>query len=469
MSHTVLARHLVKTSHFLVFLFLASLTLVTTPATAQDMPPHAAPTTHVQIVPLPPVGSENFDPVRITDAYLAKVSGAARAKSDAYFEGGYILSVVDMIYALAVAAGFLLTGFAARLRDGCRNRISRRWLQTPAFVAAYLGISTAVTLPLTIYEGFFREHAYGLSNQSFGGWVGDFAIQFALSLIGLSLLISLIYAVAKKAKKLWWLWGTGLSIAFFAFLLVIQPVFIEPLLNHYSPLPDSGMKSAIISLAHANGVPAKNVYVYDASRQTNRISANVAGFLGTTRIALNDNLLDQCSPSEVLAVLGHEIGHYVMNHVGLMLLEFAFLLAALFALVAHSFRALMKRFGVKWGISGETDPAGLPLMVALFSFFMFWATPVFNTITRTAEQQADVFGLNAARQPDAFAEVALKLSTYRKLDPTAFEELWFYDHPSGRTRILTAMRWKKAHMADPDIASGPISPGQGAGPNSGWK
>ncbi|MGB8602612.1 MAG: M48 family metalloprotease, partial [Rhizomicrobium sp.] len=205
------------------------------------------------------------------------------------------------------------------------------------------------------------------------------------------------------------------------------------------------------------------------SRQTNRISANVSGFLGTTRIALNDNLLDQCSPSEVLAVLGHEIGHYVMNHVGHMLLEFAFLLATLFALVAYSFRALMKRFGVKWGISSETDPAGLPLMVALFSFFMFWTTPVFNTITRTAEQQADVFGLNAARQPDAFAEVTLKLSTYRKLAPSAFEEFWFYDHPSGRTRILTAMRWKKAHMYDADIASGPISPGQGGAPNSGWK
>lgn len=448
--------------------FLLLLAIASAPAAAQDLPPRPAPLTPVQIVPLPPIGAENFDPATVTKAYLATVNGAARQKSDAYFEGGYVLSVVDLIWTLALCALLLISRPAVRTRNWIRNHTGKRW-HTPALTAATLTAYIIGSLPLGFYEGFLREHAYGMSNQSFGAWAGEDLLSNLISLVAMTLLIWLIYAAARKLRHYWWLCGAGLSIAFMAVMILIQPVFIAPLFNHYAPLPDSGMKSAIISLAHSNGVPTKNVYVYDASRQTNRISANVSGFLGTTRIALNDNLLDQCSPSEVLAVMGHEIGHYVMNHTAHMLLEFAFLLVALFALVALSFRALMKRAGGRLGFTEETDPAGLPLMVALFSVFVFLATPVFNTITRTAEQQADVFGLNAARQPDAFAEVALKVSNYRKLNPSAFEEFWFYDHPSGRTRILTAMTWKKAHMYDPDIAAGPVSPGQGSAPNAGWK
>ena len=117
-----------------------------------------------------------------------------------------------------------------------------------------------------------------------------------------------------RAKN-WWLWGAGIVIAFQIVLAVIYPVFIAPLFNHYSPLPDGPLKAQILSLARANDIPADNVWLVDASRQSNRISANVSGFLGTTRITLNDNLLKQGTPDEVLAVMGHEMGHYVMGHV----------------------------------------------------------------------------------------------------------------------------------------------------------
>ena len=82
---------------------------------------------------------------------------------------------------------------------------------------------------------------------------------------------------------------------------------------------------------------------------------------------------------------------------------------------------------------------------------MWGAEPVTNSMTREAEHEADIFGLNAVRKPDAFATAMLKLSTYRKLDPGKWEEIVFYDHPSGRSRIDTAMRWKKEHIRDADI------------------
>jgi STE24 endopeptidase len=107
--------------------------------------------------------------------------------------------------------------------------------------------------------------------------------------------------------------------------------------------------------------------------------------------------------------------------------------------------------GGNWQVREVTDVAGLPLLAALAGLFLFLATPVLNTVVRTTENQADIFGVNAVRKPDAFATTILKLSSYRKLEPGKWEEIIFYDHPSGRTRIETMMRWKKEHIADPDI------------------
>jgi STE24 endopeptidase len=189
----------------------------------------------------------------------------------------------------------------------------------------------------------------------------------------------------------------------------------------------------------------------DASRQSNRVSANVSGFLGTTRITLNDNLLKQGSPDEVLAVLGHEMGHYVMGHILRDLLLTGLVIVVIFAFIHWGFLFAVDLFGGQWQVRQLDDVAGLPLLAALASIFFFLATPLTNSITRSTEHQADIFGLDAVRKPDAFATAMLKLSTYRKLEPGKWEEILFYDHPSGRTRIMDAMVWKKEHIRDADI------------------
>src|SRR6185503_18154989 len=159
----------------------------------------------------------------------------------------------------------------------------------------------------------------------------------------------------------------------------------------------------------------------DESRQTTRFSANVSGLLGTERISLNDNLLKRSSLEEIEAVLGHEMGHYVLNHVFKNLLESAIVVAIGFALVAIGFDWLRQRHG-EWRVSSVGDVAGLPLIALLFSIYSFVATPVNNSIIRETEYEADMFGLNAARQPDGFANASLKLGEYRKLAPGPIEE-----------------------------------------------
>ncbi len=426
-------------------------------ARAQDnglpqLPPHAAPVQQVQVGALPSLDTTpHFDAEAATKAYLAEVSGPARARSDAYFEGGYWLRLVDLVYGLTVAGLLLWLQISARIRDWTAGITRSRTYQVMIYVACYVAIVTAVELPLTVYEGFFREHAYGLSNQTFAQWAGDFAIGFAVTMIASLIVLPVLYAAIRLAGRAWWIWGAAITIAFFIVYMVINPVFIAPLFNHYSPLPDGPLKKDILSLARANGIPADNVWLVDASRQSKRISANVSGFLGTTRIALNDNLLKQGTHDEVLAVMGHEMGHYVLGHTTRLLLLMGLVAIAGFAFMAWGFSWSTAWFGGAWQVREVSDIAGLPLLAAWGLFFLFLATPVTNTIVRTTENQADIFGVNAVRKPDAFATVALKLSAYRKLEPGRLEEAIFYDHPSGRTRIHTMMVWKKEHIGDLDI------------------
>ncbi len=389
-----------------------------------------------------------FDPEAATEAYLARLSPEKRARSDAYFEGGYWLQLWSFLWGLAVAWLFLGTRLSARMRDAAERLTSFRFLQSVLYALGYILLVTLLTFPLTVYAGFFREHRYGMATQDFGAWLIDQLKGLGLGLFFGSLLVAALYAVFRKAPRTWWIWGAAVMVVFAIFGALIAPVFIAPLFNTYTELKEPALRDSILSLARANGIPAEHVYVYDASRQTTQVSANVSGLANTLRISLNDNLLKRATPAGVRAVMGHEMGHYVLNHVYELIIETGVVIVLGFAFVRWGFGRMVARRGERWGVRGIADLAGLPLFVAVFSVYFFLLTPVNNTIIRTNEVEADIFGLNAAREPDGFAEVALLLSDYRKLSPGPIEEWIFYDHPSGRNRILMAMRWKGEHLGE---------------------
>ena len=401
-----------------------------------------------------PVGAqptaEPFDAVAATQAYLDTLTPEQRQRSDAYYEGGYWLTLIGLGYSLAVAWLLLGTGLSAAMRGVAERVGGQTWLHTMIYVAGYVVLMFVIEFPYTIYADFFREHEYGLATQTLGPWFSEKVISLAINVILLAVGLALIYAVIRRSPRRWWIWGSGVGVAFLAFVILIGPVFIDPLFNRYTPMDDGPLKQDILSMARANGVPADDVYQFDASRQTTRISANVAGLLGTTRIALNDNLLNQGTPAEVRAVMAHEIGHYVLGHIYELLVSLGLVLVGGFAFVHWAFGRVHARWGERWGVRGIDDPAGLPLFVALLGVYFTVMTPVTNTIIRSNEVEADIFGLNAAREPDGFATIALKLAEYRKLEPGAVEEFVFFDHPSGYNRILMAMRWKAENLVPSD-------------------
>ncbi len=390
--------------------------------------------------------TKGFDPVAATDAYLATVPADAKAKSDAYFEGGYWLQLWNVLYGLAVAWVLLRFGLATRMRALAQRVAGRGFFGSALLGAQYLVAVAVLSFPLTVYEGFVREHQYSLSNQTFGGWFGELMIGLVVNVLLLGLAIGALYAAIRASPQRWWLWGTGLGVVFLIVGLLIGPVFISPLFNDYKPLEPGPVRDQVLSMARANGVPADDVLMFDASRQSKRISANVSGIFGTLRISLNDNLLNRSTPEEIQMVMAHELGHYVLNHIPKMLLTFSLLLLVAFAFVAWAFPRVLARWGAGWGVEDIRDPAGLPLLMALMSVYFLLASPVVNNLIRSQEAEADLFGLNASRQPDGFATVALKLGEYRKLEPGPLEEFLFFDHPSGRSRILMAMRWKAEHL-----------------------
>jgi STE24 endopeptidase len=431
-------------------------------AAAAAAPATAPPTTPPAPVTLSiPPGAEagpDFDVERATQAYLGLLSPAQRARSDAYFEGGYVLLLVDFLYGLGVAWLLLGTRLSARLRRLAERVTTRPNLCAALYAAQYVLVTAVLAFPLTVYIGFVREHAYGLATQTFDAWLADQLKALAIGLVLGSGAVTVLYAVIRRWPRTWWLGGAIAGVLMLALVALVAPVWIAPIFNDYKPLEEGPVRASILSLARANGVPADNVYWFDASRQTTRISANVSGLLGTTRISLNDNLLRRTAPEEIEAVMGHEMGHYVLYHTWQLFVSIGLILVGGLAATRWVYVRLLARYGQRWGVRDQADPAALPLLGAIVSAYFLLMTPVTNSLSRSTESQADIFGLNAAAQPDGFARVAMRLSDYRKIDPGPIEEILFYDHPSGRARVEMAMRWKAEHIRAAARAAGASRP-----------
>ena len=404
------------------------------------------PTVDITKVPAAAQPSAHFNADAATEAYMAMIPPAATARSNAYFEGGYWLLLWDFLYASAVCLLLLNLRWSARMRD-LAERITRfRWLQTFLYWVQYLLLTTVLGFPLEFYENFVREHKYGLATQTFGPWMGDEGKAFLVNLVLGGIVVMVLFAIVRKLRNTWWIWGSIATMALQVVIVAIGPVYLQPIFNKVTRLNDPKITAPILSMAHANGIPANDVYQIDASRQTTRMSANVSGFGNTMRITLNDNLLRRGSPEEIQAVMGHEMGHYVMNHIPKTLIFLLIVVVASFAYLRWGLAWTLAHWGTRWQIREIGDPAVLPLVVLLVGILLFVLTPVMNTQTRAQEKEADMFGLNAARQPDGFAQAAIHLAEYRKMRPGPIEEFIFFDHPSGYDRIHSSMVWKGENL-----------------------
>ena len=387
----------------------------------------------------------NFDPAAATAQWLATLSPQETARAVAYTQGSHWLILWSFLVSALVAWIIVRTGLLVAIRSRIERRRRRPILASFVVAAVYSAMSWALTLPWAIYQGWWREKQYGLTSQAFGGWLGEAVIGAAISVVATSLLLVAIYALIRRARRFWWAWAAGVTAAFIVIGLVLAPLVIEPIFNTYTPAPDGPVRDAVVTLAKQTGTPSDKIFIYDGSKQSDRYTANVSGLFGTARVAMSDTMFKQGADlAEVRGVVGHEMGHYVRAHilwtVGILVLlsVLAFWLTDRLYPVAHRLLRADR-------VGDISDPAGLPVLALVLAFLGVLGTPVFATMTRTMEEDADHFSLVHANEPDGLSKALIKTAEYRAPSPSAIEEFLFYDHPSVENRIRRAMEWKATH------------------------
>ena len=367
-------------------------------------------------------------------------------RMESYSHGNYILGVVDFLWSAGLLALIAFSGFGATLQVWAGKVARGPNLKVAVYVALFTLVTFAGSLPLAVYSGFVREKRFGFANQTFAAWMGDRGKALLIGIVLQTLFFIVLYAAIRRLGRRWWVAGAGLAIVFLIFALAVAPVFIAPLFNKFEPLKDAPLRSDILAMARSEGIPAEEVYEVDASRQSSHNNAYVAGLLGTERIVLYDTLLKKFTPREIKVVMGHEMGHYVLNHIWKFVVFLSGILCLGFFLVDRVSRRIIERRPAL-GIPSLSEPASLPVLLLVLTTFLFLAGPALATFSRVQEHQADLFGLEATRDPVAGASSFLK---FGRLDLGEYHvhpwtEALLYSHPSLGSRVRFAQEYARQH------------------------
>ena len=365
-------------------------------------------------------------------------------RMEAYSHGNYTLFLVGSVWSLALLVAIVFTGFGSTLQ----RMIDRLTRGSNRRVAAYAALFTLVTyigtFPLTIYGGFWREKQYGFANQTLIQWMADQGKALLLSVLLMPIFYVVLYIAIRRMGRRWWLAGSVISVVFMIIIVAVAPVFIDPIFNTYTQLEDTALRDDILEMARKQGIPAGEVYQVDASRQTRHNNAYVKGLLGTQRIVLYDTLLRRFSPREILFVMGHEMGHYVLRHIWRTIGFLSVIVVVGFFLVDRvSRRVIASR--PRLGIANLAEPASLPLLILVFNLFSIAAAPAITSLSRAHERQADRFGLEVTRDPLAAASSFMKFAEHdlSEYDVHPWIEFLLFSHPSLSNRIRHAQEWAR--------------------------
>jgi len=368
-------------------------------------------------------GDPQFD-IQVTEEMIRH----SRIRDILYFAG--------FLYSVGVLILVLMSPISTRLRDLAEKVTKRRWVVSIIYVALFMIVTAVLQFPLAFYSGYVVPHQFDLSNQNFVQWLGDEGKELAVAIV-LSCIAGALALFAIQTFKRWWLVIWIGSIPLTIVLVVIAPVFIDPLFNRFDPLEDQVLKERLLDEAARAGIEGGRVYQVDKSKQTKTLNAYVTGLGPTKRIVMWDTLRNRMSRDEVVAVMAHEMGHYVLHHVWKGV-AFSMLVSLVFLLFAQwAYGGGIRRGGGRWGVRGEGDAAALPWLLIIVAVVLFLLSPVINGYSRRIEHEADVFGLELMHLNEASATAFIKLAEQSKVNPRPhpFIEWWRYSHPSIARRI----------------------------------
>ena len=326
-----------------------------------------------------------------------------------YYRSGNVLWFVEQAWSIAVLVLLLATGVSASLRNAAR-RIGRNWFFTiVVYFALFTVVTTIVDLPLSYYTEYVREHAYGLSNQTFGKWFGDTLKSLGVACVVGALVMWVPYLLLRKSPRRWWLYTAIALVPFIVLANLVAPIWIAPLFNKFEPMQDKALEQKILSLAARAGIEGSRVYQVNKSVDTKTLNAYVAGLFGTKRIVLWDTTLNRMTDRELLFVMGHEMGHYVLHHVWQAIAFSILILTASLYVAYRAADAVIARYGGRWGFTSLADVASLPLLLLLMSAFGLVVMPLQLAFTRHMEHESDRFGLEITQTNHSAGTAFVKL------------------------------------------------------------
>ena len=375
-----------------------------------------------------------FDVQQATDTYINSLGIEALAKATAYTSGSHWILLWGFLISALTTWVFVKYGILNKINAKLNKR--SLWLRSFVISGAFIFLSSLLMLPWSIYSDWWREVSYGKTSQPIEDFLSQGGISLLLSSLLGGLFFSGIYFFIRRVGQFWWAWSGGLTAVFISTMMLLGPIWIEPLFNKYTPLPQGEVREALELLAKQANIDPDRIFVYDGSRQSNRFTANVSGLGSSARIAISDVALKSASLDEVKAVTGHEIGHYVSGHVW-NLIGTATVLAMLFFYLANAlFSKVSRSIG---SASVIADPIGIPVLLLCVSFLALLAQPVINFVVRQGEIEADQYSYQSVNLPDAMATALVKTAEYRNPRPNAVQEFIFYSHPSVEKRVKAAI------------------------------
>jgi Zn-dependent protease with chaperone function len=354
-----------------------------------------------------------------------------------YYHSGMWIWAFNQCWALLVLCTFAFGGFAARLRDLAR-RLGKWWFPTVGlYVVLFLAILFLIDLPLAYYQGFVRQHAYGLSNQTRLKWLTDSVLSLGVEMVGGFCFAWVPYFLMARSPRRWWLYTAVLSVPFLFLTVFVKPIWIDPLFNDFGPMHDKVLEESILELASRAGIEGSRVFEVDKSIDTNAVNAYVTGILGTKRIVLWDTLIARLDEKELLVVMGHEMGHYVLGHlVRSIVLSFLITVAGLY-FVDRIGRRLVRQHSHFLKFESLSDIASVPLLLFLLQLSGFFLGPIGLAYSRYQEHEADQFALDLTRANHSAGTAFVKLQTENLSNPRpgAIYKIFRASHPSIGERI----------------------------------
>ncbi len=290
-------------------------------------------------------------------------------------------------------------------------------------------------IPTSLYSQFVIEEKYGFNKMTAKTFIADLVKMLLLSaLLGVPLLY-LIFWLYAKAGNLWWLWAFGAFFGFEFLIAAVYPTLLAPLFNKFTPLEEGGLKESILALAKKIRFKLSGIFTIDGSKRSSHSNAYFSGIGRLRRIVLFDTLREQMENDEILAVLGHEMGHNKKRHVQKgLILSFVMTLGAFWLLsLAVAWEPFYATFG-----AGTPAPHKAFVLFSLFaSHFSFWLTPFGNWLSRKYEYEADLFSKEVTGQPEKMVSSLVKLSkeNLANLTPHPWYSFYHYSHPTTLERI----------------------------------